>query len=168
MSQTQLINFDSSTSVSINTNANTNIDNSSSIPTMKDLMGLLKDQSKVICNLQRTIDNLNETIKNLNGKIEKMEADKISNSSNSSNGELPKTVHENVEAPKCQDVIEDVRIVDKEVSKVNIVTSNLISNLNSNSKSAHETVHENIDKIKYSWFNDSFDSYKIKCKNLFL
>ena len=24
------------------------------------------------------------------------------------------------------------------------------------------------DKIKYTWFNDSFDSYKIKCKNLFL
>ena len=24
------------------------------------------------------------------------------------------------------------------------------------------------DKIKYSWFNESFDSYKMKCKNLFI
>ena len=52
---------------------------------MQDLMCLLRDQSKIISNLQRTIEGLNETIKGLNDKIEKFENSKdVSNKSNKS------------------------------------------------------------------------------------
>ena len=96
--------------MSISNTNNTNSSNASSVvpPSMQDLMTLLQDQLKVISSLQRTIGELNIIIKNLNGKIEKMEADKndkisinVTTSSKSSKSDLPKTVHENVESPKC-------------------------------------------------------------------
>ena len=71
MSQNQLI----SSYTNTNINHDTNSSNSSSSPTMQDLMmSLLIDRSKVISSLQRTIEGLNDTIKALNNNVEKLEA----------------------------------------------------------------------------------------------
>ena len=56
-----------------NTNTGSNTDSSDAeVPSMQDLMSLLRDQSKIIGGLQMTIEGLNETIKGLNDKIESL------------------------------------------------------------------------------------------------
>ena len=66
---TMSISNNTSTSTSINTNE-------AEDPSVQDLMGLLRDQSKIIFRLQRTIEDLNLTIKSLNDKIGELEATK--------------------------------------------------------------------------------------------
>ena len=129
MSQNQLI----SSYTNTNINHDTNSSNSSSSPTMQDLMmSLLIDRSKVISSLQRTIEGLNDTIKALNNNVEKLEASRCT---------------ENVDKEVDKEVSKDVTQV---FDKVTVTVDKNDKNVTTSSKSIHiDSVHKNVDPLRY-------------------
>ena len=133
---------------SSNSNNNSISSSSNDNPTIQDLMGLLKDQSKVISSLQKTIEGLNETIEGLNARFEKFE--KFENGSvvsklvnvdvvgaSNVSGDVIKDVNNEVfkSIPKSTDkvVIEEV-LINLESIGINVTTSSE----NVHSKAVHE------------------------------
>ena len=83
-----------------------------------------------------------------------------------SKNDHPRTVHENAVSPKC---------LGKSNGSIERVEEITLGNVHENVKlSQRDSDNDNIrfknqnNKIPYTWFNDTFNTFKVKCKQLLL